>query len=309
MIVTLTPNTATDHTLFIPAWEAGKTIRAASSLWSMGGKATDAAYILGELGVPSLALGFAAGANGQRIQAMMQAKGVLVDFTGVGGDSRVNTIIIDRATGEQTTLTTNTLEVDPADVKALTARYTAALDEADCVVLGGTLPPGLAPGLFAEWINLAGEFGVPVIFDASGPFLRAGIVARPTYIKPNQDELTEMVGRPIHTLEEAQQAGREVLAKYGSTPIITLGSQGGLAVLPGKAYRIPPLAIPVVSAAGAGDGVLAGLAASIARGQPIEDGLRLGFACAAAVCLMPGTAECQRADVERLLEQIRLEPL
>jgi 1-phosphofructokinase family hexose kinase len=309
MIVTLTPNTATDHTLFIPAWEAGKTVRATSSLWSMGGKASDASYILGELGLPSLALGFAAGSTGDRIRAMMESKGVTVDFTPVGGESRVNTIIIDEATGAQTTLTTNTLAITPAQVEALTGRLTAALEDADCLVLGGTLPPGLAPGQFAAWIDLARDYGVPVIFDASGPYLRAGIVARPTYIKPNRDELGELVSRPIHTIDDALHAGREILDRYGTVPIISLGSEGGLAVLPDKAYRIPPLPIQVVSAAGAGDGVLAGLAASIARGQPIEDGLRLGFACAAAVCLMPGTAECKREDVERLLRDIHMQPL
>ncbi len=309
MIVTLTPNTATDHTLFIPQWEAGKTVRATNSLWSMGGKATDASYILGELGLPSLALGFAAGSTGDRVRAMMESKGVTVDFTPVGGESRVNTIIIDAATGAQTTITTNTLQVTPAQVEALTRRLTAALEDATCLILGGTLPPGLAPGQFAAWIDLARDYGVPVIFDASGPYLRAGVVARPTYIKPNRDELGELLGRPIHTLNDALEGGREVLDRYGTSPIISLGSEGGLAVLADKAYRIPPLPIEVVSAAGAGDGVLAGLAASISRRQPIEEGLRLGFACGSAVCLMPGTAECKREDVERLRPQIILEAL
>jgi 6-phosphofructokinase 2 len=66
--------------------------------------------------------------------------------------------------------------------------------------------------------------------------------------------------------------------------------------------------VPVVSAAGAGDAVLAGLAASIERGQPIEDGLRLGIAAAAAVCMMPGTGDCRAEDVWRLLPQVELQP-
>src|SRR5262249_11843487 len=93
----------------------------------------------------------------------------------------------------------------------------------------------------------------------------------------------------------------------GTAPIMTFGGEGALAVLPGKAYRIPPLKIEVVSAAGAGDAVLAGVAASIERRQPIEEGLRLGIAAAAAVCLMPGTADCRREDVERFLPQVALE--
>ncbi len=79
-------------------------------------------------------------------------------------------------------------------------------------------------------------------------------------------------------------------------------------MLPGRAYRIPALKGQVVNAAGAGDAVLAGLAAALDRGQPVEEGLRLGFAAAAAVVLTPGTADCRRADVERFLPQIELIP-
>jgi fructose-1-phosphate kinase PfkB-like protein len=52
---------------------------------------------------------------------------------------------------------------------------------------------------------------------------------------------------------------------------------------------------------------LAGLAFAYAHHKPIEEGLRLGFAAAAAVCLTPATADCRRQDVERLLPDIRLE--
>jgi fructose-1-phosphate kinase PfkB-like protein len=79
--------------------------------------------------------------------------------------------------------------------------------------------------------------------------------------------------------------------------------------LPDRVYRIPPLKVEVVSAAGAGDAVLAGLAASIERKQPIEEGLRLGFGAATAVTLLPGTADCRKDDVERLSAQIELLPL
>jgi fructose-1-phosphate kinase PfkB-like protein len=81
-----------------------------------------------------------------------------------------------------------------------------------------------------------------------------------------------------------------------------------LAVLPDRAYRIPPLKVDVVSAAGAGDAVLAGITASVFRHQPIEEGLRLGFAAATAVLMQPGTADCRRVDVEAFMPQIELIP-
>jgi fructose-1-phosphate kinase PfkB-like protein len=50
------------------------------------------------------------------------------------------------------------------------------------------------------------------------------------------------------------------------------------------------------------------LAAAFERGLSVEDGLRLGFAAATAVCLTPGTADCRKEDVQHFLPQIELIP-
>ena len=310
MIVSVTANTTLDNTVVIPYFEKNRTIRARETVHSLGGKPTDASWILGEMGIPSLALGFAAGAVGKKIESMLQARGVTTDFIWVGGESRINTVIIcdDESDKWATTITTLTLEVNAEHVEALRRQYAAALDGATCVVIGGTLPVGMQPSFYTEFIGLAKARGIPVIFDAAEPNLSAGLAAHPDYVKPNQDELADFLGRPVSTLQAAYEAGRGIQAQYGTSPIITLGKDGALAVLPDRAYFIPPLKVAVVSASGAGDGVLAGLAAALSRKQPIEEGLRLAFAAATAVCLQLGTADSRRADIERFVPQIELIP-
>ena len=313
MILTVTANTTIDQTLLIPAFEFNRTIRATGSTYSMGGKPTDASYILGALGISSHAIGCAAGALGEKVKAMLHARGVTTEFIPVNGETRLNTVIAyehgaDNRTGGQTTITTNTLEVTADQRDALITLYRERLTDAAVVVLGGTLPRGLDPAFYTHLISLANERGIPTIFDADEPNLSAGLQARPTYIKPNQFELERLTGKPIPDIESAYRAGREILQRRGTQPIITLGELGAIAVLKEVTYFIPPLAIDVISAGGAGDGVLAGIAASIDQGKPIEDGLRLGFACAAAVCLLPGTADCRPDDVNRFLAQIELKP-
>lgn len=308
MIVTVTANTTVDLILFVSSFQMNRTMRATQTAQSMGGKPTDASWILGELGIPSLALGFAAGAIGEKAKTMLHAKGVTTDFIEVGGETRINVVIVSQDGQGQSTITTSTLDVTPEHVEMLKNRYQEALDQATCVVLGGTLPKALTPEFYVDMIGLARERNIPVIFDAAEDNLRVGITAKPNYIKPNADELQQLVGRSLNSLEEIYQAGREIVNRYGTCPVISLGGEGGLAVLPDRAYFIPTLKIDVVSASGAGDGVLAGITAAVSRGQPVEEGLRLGFASAAAVCLQPGTADCHREDVERLLPQVVLQP-
>lgn len=308
MIVSVTANTTLDQTLYVPHFQLNHTFRASRVTLSMGGKPTDASWMLGEMGIPSHALGFAAGATGRDVEERLRAKGVTTDFIWVGGQTRINTVIVFTDGSGQFTITTSTLEVQPEHIAALRERYLAALESATCVVLGGTLPTGMTPAFYEDFITLAHERGVPTVFDADEPNLSAGLAARPTFCKPNQDELGALLGRKIATIDEAYHGGCELLAKYGTIPVITLGALGGLAVLPDKAYFIPPLKVEVVSTSGAGDGVLTGLTAAAARRQPVEEGLRLGFATAGAVLLHPTTGYCERADIERFLPLVELVP-
>ena len=308
MIVTLTANTTVDYNVFIPSFKNFSTMRATFAKQSTGGKPTDCSVVLGEMGIPSLALGIAGGHSGKLLEELMIAKGVTVDFLWIDGETRRNLVIVAEDGSADFTITTTSMDISAEQVAALRGRYIAALDEATCVVLGGTLPRGMGPEFYTDAIALARARDIPVIFDGSEPFLSGGLVSRPSFVKPNRDELSALVDRPVESIEDVYHAGCDIVEKYGSCPIITLGAEGALAVLPDKAYRIPPIVVEVVSAAGAGDGVLAGLAASIFNGQPIEEGLRLAFACATAVLLQPGTAESKHEDIERFREQVELIP-
>lgn len=305
-VVTVTANTGIDLVYFIPAWEAGRTLRASRVIESVGGKPTDCSWILGEMGIPSLALGLAAGETGESLQRMLRAKGVTIDFIPVEGESRRNLIIAPEDGTPHTSITSASLIFREEHVAALRAKYIAALDGCDLVVLGGTLPKGMKPEFYTDMIGLARERNIPVIFDAGEPNLSAGLKSQPNFIKPNRDELSGLVGHGLASIEAVYEAGRQVLEQYGTIPVISLGSDGGLAVLPDRTYRIPPLSVPVVNAGGAGDAVLAGLAAAIVRGLPVEEGLRIGFGAASAVVTTPGTAECTLEDIERYAAQIEL---
>ncbi len=308
MIVTITPNTAIDQIVFIDEWQFDRTIRAQKTLQTIAGKPTDASWILAELGIKSLALGFKAGLTGELVDQILSEKGVQTDFIAVDGETRRNLVIVMQQGQHQTTITSATLKVSPDHVRQLEEKYMKVLDEATCVVLGGTLPTGVNPSFYARLIQLANKRNIPTILDASGPSLRAGVQGQPTYIMPNQDELGELVGYPITSIEAAYQAGCLVKKECGVLLIISLGAVGGIAILEDQAYRIEPLPVDVVSTAGAGDGILAGLAAAFGRRQPILEGIRLGFAAATAIVTQPGTAQCHAADIQAHYEQISIEP-
>lgn len=305
MIITLTPNTGIDHTLQVSSFQLNSTLRASDSAWGMGGKATDVSWILGRLGIPTRALGFAAGPNGQRMEAMLRERGAETDFVWVEGETRLNTILIVQGEG-QSTITTSTLKVSSEHISQLKEGYERALEDATCVVIGGSLPPGVPAEFYPQVIALARERGVPVIFDSSGSSLVAGVKARPDLIKPNLAELHDLLGRTPKSRQEALQAAVTLHSEYGSNVIVTLGSEGAIAVFNEGSYFIQPLSVPVVSSAGAGDGVLAGMALAYSRRESLENGLRYGFSLATAVLKTLATADFLVDDYQQLLSQVQL---
>lgn len=307
MILTVTPNTAIDRVIFFQEFDWGRTIRAQEALWSPGGKGTDVAWILGELGQTCLATGLAAAENGQRLQRMLKAQGARVDFVWVDGETRINYVLIDTALGRQSTITVNSLIVRPEHIAELEARIERQLPECRVLLLGGSVPAGVAYDWYVPWIRRARAQGAWVMLDASGPTLAQCVPAGPSAIKPNLDELAELTGRPINGREEALAAARELLSRGIELVLASLGAQGALAVTRDQAYYLPPLAVRPVNCAGAGDGMTAGLISALAEGLSLEEGLRRAVATATAVVVTPGTAECHRADIESFLPQVRLE--
>ncbi|MBN2554992.1 MAG: 1-phosphofructokinase family hexose kinase [Anaerolineales bacterium] len=308
MIVTVTPNTAIDRTLFVPEFRLDKTIRSSRTVLGMGGKGTDASWVLGAIGAPNRALGFAAGLAGSRLQMMLEERGSETDFVWVEGETRVNIIIVADDGSGQSTFTMDTLKVTKAHQQELKERFSDSMADAKSIIIGGSPPGGVEPQLYADLVAEARRHAIPVILDASGDTLRAALEFHPTIMKPNRDELLQITGKPVDSLPEIYAAARDVYDRLGVQMVVTLGGDGALAVLAERTYRIPPLTLEVVSTAGAGDAVLAGMAVSLAEGIPLEEGLRLGFAAAGAVMLTPATADCRKEDVDRLIDQVQLVP-
>ena len=308
MIITITPNTGIDHTQQVSGFQLNSTIRATDSAWGMGGKATDVSWILGKLGIPTRALGFAAGPNGVRMEKMLRERGAETDFVWVDGETRLNSVIVVPGEG-QSTITSSSLKVSPEHLSEFTIRYQKALEGASCVVIGGSLPTGVPMEFYAQAITQAHEYGIPVIFDSSGPSLIAGMKSHPDLIKPNLSELGDLLGAVPASQQEVQQAAGKLREQFGSNVIVTLGSEGAIAVFGNNSYFIHPVSVPVVSSAGAGDGVLAGMALAYFRKEPLEYGLQHGFALAAAILRTLATADFRIEDYQELLSRIDITPL
>lgn len=101
---------------------------------------------------------------------------------------------------------------------------------------------------------------------------------------------------PIVPTEFAERLGaggprdtlRALHAKFGGTPVITLGAKGALALIEGRIRRIRPHRARVVDTTGAGDAFHGGFIAGLARGMPVLEALDLGSRAGARACTALG---------------------
>jgi len=309
MILTVTPNTALDTVLFVDDFALGHTARATGVALGMGGKGAVTSWVLGQLGVGSVATGLAGGQTGRRMVAVLEAAGVRAEFLWVEGETRTNYVIARNRDGVQGTITVAGLRPSAEDGERLRAHAMGLLGEAKVILCGGSLPEGLPDDWYAPVIRRAKRLGVTTLLDASGPCLVAGMEAVPDIVVPNADEAELLLGRPVVDVQEAAEGAQELRSRGPGTAIITLGAQGVVAATDEGTFHVPPVSVRVVNTAGAGDGFNAGLIMARLRGADWPEALRHAAAVATAILLMPGTGACRPEDVEAILPRVTVRAL
>ncbi|MDB5076156.1 MAG: tagatose-6-phosphate kinase [Chloroflexi bacterium] len=321
MIVTVTLNAALDRTLVAPDFTLGTSRSVEHGLNLGGGKGLNVARALHSLQCPVLALGFAGGLTGAQIQRSLEAEGLPHQLTTIRGESRTCTAIVDPARSLATEINEPGPPIESDEIAAFLASFDRAVRTARLVCLSGSLPAGMPADYYATLIAHAREAGVPCFLDSRGAALRAGIHAGPLLVKPNQHEAAELFGETLDPFDSA--AVQRALPKPGPAGLaITLGADGAVLHSPGGSWRAYAPKVQPVDTVGAGDSFVAGLAAGLVRAADQQDlldviaqpdvartMLRLATATAVANTLTIGAGRCDPADIARLLELVRVEPL
>ena len=298
MIVTVTPNPALDLTYHVDAFEAGESLRVDGALVRAGGKGVNVARVARQAGERSLAIAAVGGATGREFTDELTASGLENVLVRASGATRRSVAIVDRSTGETTIMNERGAAVTAADRAGLTSAVRTSLADARCLVVSGSLPPGMPNTFCADLVRAAHDTGIPIVVDAVEEALVAAARAGADVVKPNRAELRATTGLtdPI--------AGARVLLDHGALlALVSLGADGMLAVTPHGALhaRMPrPLD---GNPTGAGDAAVAAVAVSISRGDhDIRDQLVRATAWSASAVLRPAAGEL--ADNFRELEQL-----
>lgn len=312
MILTVTLNAAVDRTVAVPNFRLARRHRAVESRTVAGGKGINVARALSLLDRPVIATGFIGGSAGTRVLEQLHEESVLTDFIRIAAETRINLAVIDPTSGDQTEINERGPAVSPEEVKKLFDRIGYLASGAKICVLAGSLPPGAGDDLYARLIADLARRGVPVVLDAEGEAMLAGVRAGASMVTPNEREAEELVGQEFADGNDLAQ-GLAELVRLGASEAAITRPEGCVATVgEGSDRRLLEIhtePLEPVSTVGSGDAFLAGYVAARYDGRSAEECLAYAVACGAESTQHFGAGMVDRNQVERLLGGVAVHDL
>lgn len=277
-IATLSLNPAIDQTVCVSSFTAGSVNRVEWERSDAGGKGVNVASFLADAGLPVCATGLLGNANVEPFVKLFERKGIENRFIELPGRTRVNVKIVDPVLDQVTDINFPGLSPAPADVIHLIGSIDRMCAAADWFVLSGSLPVDVPSNTYADLVKRLKDLGKHVVLDASGDPFREAVSFKPDIIKPNIDELGELMGRPLKDETGALEAARTLIDAGVGLVVVSMGADGALFVEGDSAVLAIPPRITVASTVGAGDAMVAGVVTGTLRGLDLAGRARLGTA-------------------------------
>jgi D-beta-D-heptose 7-phosphate kinase/D-beta-D-heptose 1-phosphate adenosyltransferase len=188
------------------------------------------------------------------------------------------------------------------EMERLTEGALALVPEMNAVVLSDYEKGALNAELCQAVIRLAHEVGIPVLADPKSRDL--GKYHGATTVCPNMNELSLATGAAVGDLDALVSAGQQQVVEHGFGYMTLTMSEKGIRVLwPERSFHSASQAREVYDVSGAGDTVIATLAAGLAGGLDVETAVQLANMAAAIVVGKRGTVAIQSADLVAQLTQ------
>lgn len=306
-IATVTLNPAIDQTVMANHFQLNTVNRARSMHFAAGGKGVNVASFLADTGCDVAVTGFLGEENSQIFEQLFTRKHIEDRFIRVPGNTRIGVKIVDEANRHTTDINLPGLPPGEEAIKRLFEEIDTLSSTCEWFVLSGTLPPGTPENIYATIITRLKAYNKKVVLDTSNNALRNGLLAAPTIIKPNIDELQQLVGRTLTEEAEIEKAAHSLLVGGLEMVVVSMGEQGAMFVQQATALTALPPTVKVKSTVGAGDAMVSGLIAGQIQGLNLSDCARLATAYSLTAITREGSTSLEPKTLETFVQQVAIQ--
>ncbi len=269
------------------------------------GGASNVANNLKSLGANPLMLGVIGNDNsGRQLQEILADAGL--ETTGMIVDESRPTTVKTRIIGNNQHIARLDREVKRSIAVETSDKILAVLESYAASTAGIILQDYnkgvITPALIEQTIALARQHEIPVFVDPK--FENFFAYQHVSLFKPNITETQDALGIKLKTDEDIRRAGRELLKRlHCEQVLITLGARGMMLFDQGDGMAsVQARARHVADVSGAGDTVIATIAAAVAGGAAMREAATIANFAAGVVCQEPGIVSI---EPESLIKAVR----
>ena len=300
MIYTVTFNPSIDYIVSVEDFKLGLTNRTSFEMILPGGKGINVSTVLGNLGIASTALGFAAGFTGKEIINRMEQMGIKSDFILLeNGISRIN---LKLKSIDGTEINGCGPEISDEAVDQLMKKLDV-LGEGDTLILAGSIPSSLPDDMYKRIMESLSGRGVMIVVDATKDLLLNVLCNHPFLVKPNNHELGEIFGVTLKTREEVIPYGRKLQEMGASNVLVSMAGEGAVLIAEdGSIYQTPAPKGTLVNGVGAGDSMVAGFVAGWLEKRDYKHAFYMGVSAGSASAFSENLAT--KEEIEAVYQQV-----
>lgn len=300
MIYTVTLNPSVDVFLEIKNLNLGDKNHVSNEFTLPGGKALNVSRVLAQLKIPTVATGFIGGHQGKFIEEWLSKENIMTDFVDIEQSNRTNIkLLLDN---EETTINSQGPSISHYEVDEL-LYYLSRVGEGDTIVMGGSIPPMQEKDdedLYSRMVSIAKANKAQFIADIPAKYLPAVIKEGPILVKPNVEDLMEIFGTKIETIEEMDKYGKKIIEMGAKNAIVSYGKKGSMFFTQdGHSYISEEIHInKVVNSVACRDSMIGGFIGTLVRTSDTIEAYKVAVAAATA------TAEVLDLPTREMIEKI-----
>ncbi len=307
MITSVSLNPSIDRTLTVERFTPGGLNRVISKSDVAAGKGINVALTVSGMGLDAECIGFMYEEGARLFEKRLMLNSTPFDFIRCEGSVRTNIKVFDRSAGVVTELNESGMTVGEGDLARMVDLVAHHAENSDYLILSGSIPPGCPADYYRTLINAVDGLGCRCILDADGERLKYGLEARPFMIKPNRFELETMTGAELKSLSDIRNAARKYIDMGVEVVAVSLGADGAMITNGDETLYAPRVNIEVKGTVGAGDAMVAGLAAGFMGECDLEEAFRMGVACASTRCVTEGYKTIDKTVYKAFLDMVKIE--
>lgn len=311
MLYTVTLNPSIDQILETKGFVLGETNYYDTDYQVVGGKGINVGVLLNNLEVDVVATGLMGLDNNQVFLEQFKQINLKHDFVFYPGKSRTNFKIKDFQNHQETELNGQGSVVEQNLVQDLLTYLDNHVQPQDVVIASGSVPGSVPENIYEQIGMIVNRHEGIFMLDSSKQWIKQGLKARPYLIKPNVEEICQMLNQtynPELSLNQLEVMIKQLQELGARNILVSQGSKGSYYFSEdGEIYQVNTAKGKLVNSVGAGDSMVGGFAYAMSKNLTLEEMLKFGAASGAATAFSAWIGS--KDLVMELKAQIKVEQL